>query len=135
MIVAILIILALIAAIGFFAWQYQIEQTAALAAQIRIAEIQAQGRIDYLDHMWPFAVLLAIVGTIAILSLAYVIIATKRPRPIVNDHRTIYLMLPDGQTRRQYFKSLGTYNALPLAPPRPQKIEHRAVKMLGRGER
>lgn len=134
MIIAIVIVLALVAAIGFFAWQYQVEQSAALAAQVRIAEIQAQARTDYLDAMWPFAVLLAVVGVIAILTVAYVIVVTKRPRPVINDNRTVYLMLPEGQSRRQHFKALDGCETLPLAAPdRAKQPEKQPMKMLQEG--
>lgn len=132
MIVAIVIVLALVAAIGFFAWQYQIEQTAALAAQIRIAEIQAQARLDYLDHIWPFAVLLAIVGTIAILAVAYTIIVTKSPGPVITDNRTVILLGP-GESKRQLYKAIGSIKQLPMAE-RIERLEKQPVKLLSKGE-
>lgn len=125
MIVAILIILGLVAAISFFAWQIQIERADMLAAQVQIAHIQVQGRIDTIDHLWPYAVLISVVLIALAAVIAYVVIYVKRGTTVINDNRTVYLIAPGGQSRREYYKTLANDVTVYRLPAGVKQLEKR----------
>lgn len=120
--IIIILLLVAVAAIGL--WQYQLSQANALAAQVTIERIQAQSRLD----LAPWVILGLLVVAVTVVLVTYF----RRPPAIVN--QTMYLMLPPGQSRRQYLKDLGSYEALPLAKSDYNNLLQ--SKVLGdRGER
>lgn len=122
MIIALLLIAVFLIG-GFVFTQAYADHT---AMTVRLAEISAQNRHD----LAPYVLTALVIVAVAVVLIFYF----RRPAPVVNDNRTMYLMLPDGQSRRQAYKSLGTYNALPLAPgARIERLENENVKLLKGG--
>lgn len=93
--------------------------------QIHLAEIAAQSKLDLAPYVLAG---LLIIGMVIIL----VVYLMRRPATkVVNDNRVVYLMLP-GASKRESFKVLGHYAALPLAEgKRADVLESQPIKRLG----
>lgn len=92
-------------------------------ARAMVIEAQAESRLSAAQASaitqaanLPYAVLG--VGTVAALVIfigaMMVIVYLRQSAPV--ETRTVYIMLPPGQSRREFYKALATYEALPLAP-------------------
>lgn len=118
-----LAIALIVGAISFNSIYFQHTQT-----QIMLAQIASQNRLDLAPYVLAG---LVIIGIVIVL-----VVYLRRPpaTKVIHDNRVIYLLQP-GASKRESYRALEHYAALPLAEgKRAEVLESQPVKRLG-GER